>query len=87
MGENVPVHKVAGGDDLDVGIVGLEDELEAPPDLLLADGRHGDNLLEGTRDSFLATRDVQAGRSNGIVRSSSEISTIVNFFEQSVQES
>ncbi len=48
-----PVHEVSRGDDVDVGIVRLEDELEAAPDLLLAHGADGHDLLERARNALL----------------------------------
>ena len=41
-----PVHEVARLDDVDVGVVRLQDEFEDPADLLLADGAHGHDLLQ-----------------------------------------
>lgn len=41
-----PVHEVSGLDDVDVGVMRLQDQLEHAPDLLLADGAHGHDLLQ-----------------------------------------
>ena len=46
-----PVHEVPGRDDLDVGVVELQDELEAAADLLLADSGH---LGRGCRGDWRA---------------------------------
>ena len=44
-----PEHIVAGGDDFDGRFQDLEDLLEAPPDLFLADSAHGDDFLQQYR--------------------------------------
>ena len=46
------MHEVPGPDHVWVHLVGLDDELEAPPDLLLAHRRDGHNLLEGPAQSM-----------------------------------
>ena len=79
-----PVHEVVGRNHLHVGFVMLKDEFEASSDLLLRHGGDGDNLLEGSGHSFLATSDVEAGGGDGFVGTSFQVATVMNHFEETV---
>ena len=45
----------------------LEDQLEAAPDLLLADGGHGNDLFERPWYPLLSASDVKTSSSDGII--------------------
>lgn len=62
-----PGHKIGGRDEIDGRGQRLQCQLEAPPNLLLADLADGADFLEGTRDALLPARNVQARRSFGVV--------------------
>ena len=71
-----PRHEVPGGDQVHRGVVRLQDQLEAAPDLLLAHGGHGHDLLEGPGHALLSARDVEAGSGDGVVGATLQVLTI-----------
>ena len=50
------VHEVSGLDDVDVGVVRLQDQLEAAANLLFADCTDSHNLFECSRYAFLKSK-------------------------------
>ena len=62
----------------------LEDQFETSANFFLADSRNSDDFFESSWNTFLSTSDVETCRANGVVRSSSQVFTVMDFLEECI---